>query len=76
VIGDACSVHFECSQLVAPGDGGVSIFERAHRLPSVKARVADRNGGFLGAAAQEAQTTHRYEGSLADLITTSLRTLR
>jgi hypothetical protein len=65
MIGDARRGYPERSQLVTPGDGGVSILERTDGLPSVEARIANRNRRVFGGTTQEAKTTHPHEGTRA-----------
>ena len=43
MIGTAACVETHGAELVAPRQGGCLILERAHRLPALKARIADRD---------------------------------
>jgi hypothetical protein len=58
MIGNACRVDPERSQLVAPRHRGELIVEGADGLPPLKARVVDRHRRVFGCTAKSSRESH------------------
>jgi hypothetical protein len=61
VISDTLRVDPDCAQLVEPRHRCAVILEGADRLPTIKARVVDRDRRLLGQTAEQAKSMHRDE---------------
>jgi hypothetical protein len=63
MIGNACRVDPERSQLVAPRHCGALIGEGADGLPPLKARIVDRHQRVFGRTAKSLWESHRHEAT-------------